>query len=537
MGSENTQTVVLSRRLLRMCRRSMRRSKIADSSGIDMTGASLLLRTLIFRRLLRRNVLAADESNVGVLVPPSAGAVLANAALAVDRRVAINLNYTFSSKILNDFCIGPAGIRHVLTSRKVMERFQFDLDAELVYLEDFKEQITLTDKLTAAMQTWLVPIPILERQLGLHRVGADDLLTIIYTSGSTGEPKGVMLTHRNVATDMDAFSQVIHLGDDDVLVGVLPVFHSFGYTTTVWDALTLCPKGIYHFSPLEARQIGKLCRQHGGTILISTPTFLRPYLRQVDPEDFASLQVVITGAEQLPPDLADSFEERFGVRPVEGYGTTELAPVVSCNIPPGRERPHMQHGRKEGTVGQPIPGVSAKITDVDSGEPLEPGQAGMLWIKGPNVMKGYYQMPEKTAEVLADGWYMTGDIALIDEEGFIRITGRESRFSKIGGEMVPHIRIEQAIAEILQLSAEELSVAVTAVPHATKGERLVVFHTALNRSPEEICRGLADAGLPPIWIPSPDGFCQVSEIPIMGTGKLDLRGLKEQALQKFGDNA
>ena len=527
--------MILPRMFLRMCRRNLRRSKAADSTGAELTGAGLLTRTLIFRRLLRRGVLADDEQNVGLLLPPSVAAVVANAALAIDGRVAVNLNYTLSSEVTNAYCLRPAKIRHVLTSRKAMERFHLDVDAELVYLEDFREKVTLADKLIAFVQTWLLPAWLLERSLGLTRIRPEDVLTVIFTSGATGQPKGVMLTHRNVGSNIDCFDQIISLRKSDVFVGILPVFHSFGYTVTMWSVLTLEPKGIYHSNPLEARQVGKLCRQHGGTILVSAPTFLRCYLRRCAPEDFAALEVVITGAEQLPVELADQFEEKFGVRPMEGYGTTELSPVVSCNIPPGRETAATQHGRKQGTVGRPAPGISAKVVNPDTGEDLGPGRSGMLLIKGPNVMKGYLGQPEKTAEVLRDGWYTTGDIAVIDEEGFIRITGRQSRFSKIGGEMVPHIHVEEAIGAILQFNQEELKLAVTAVPHPTKGERLVVLHSGLDKPPEQICRELAEAGLPPIWIPTPDSFRAVEEIPLLGTGKLDLRRLKERARKEFAE--
>ena len=515
-----------------MCRRSMRRSKLADTTGVDLTGAGLLTRTLVLRRLLRREVLAPDEKHVGILLPSSVAGAVTNAALSLDRRVAVNLNYTVSSDMLND-CVRQAGIRHVLTSRKVMERFGFDIECELVYLEDFKEKITLADKLIGACQAWLWPMVLLERWLGLTSVDPEDLLTIMFTSGSTGQPKGVMLTHRNVGSNVDAFNQVLHLRKDDVLIGILPFFHSFGYTTTMWAAMMLEPKGIYHFTPLEPRQIGKLCRQHRGTILVATPTFLRSYMKRCPPEDFASLDVVLTGAEKLPATLAGAFEERFGVRPVEGYGTTELSPVVSANIPASRVVDTTQPVCKEGTVGQPLPGIFAKIVHLETGADLGIDRPGMLLIKGHNVMKGYLDKPEKTAEVMRDGWYVTGDVAVIDGDGFIRITGRESRFSKIGGEMVPHIRIEETLEQILGLDEEELSLAVMAVPDVRKGERLVVLHTGLSRSPEQICRDLGAAGLPPIWIPSADSFCQIDEIPLLGSGKADLKQLKDLALQKF----
>ncbi len=530
--TENRQAwTIPTRSFLRLCRRTMRRPKVADSLGMELTGSGLLMRTIIFRRLLLRHVLTPSEPNVGLLLPPSVPAVLANAALLLARRVPVNLNYTVSSEILN-ICVARAGIRRILTSRRAMERFEhLKPDAELVYLEDLKDKVTRTDKVAAALQTWLVPVSILERQFGLTAIDPEELMTLIFTSGSTGDPKGVMLTYRNVGSNVEGFNRALHLKPTDTLIGVLPFFHSFGYTVALWAGLVLPPKVVYHTNPLDARQVGEISRKHRATLLIVAPTFLRSYVRRVPAEDFASLELVVTGAEKLPPELADAFEKKFGVRPVEGYGTTELSPVVSANIPPGRAPGHAAQC-KEGTVGRPISGVQVKVVDPESGEDLAPGKSGMLMVKGPNVMKGYLGEPEKTAEVIRDGWYVTGDIAEIDEEGYIRITGRESRFSKIGGEMVPHIRIEEALGKILTLDEDKVSLAVTGVADQRKGERLVVLHTGLSKPAEQICRELAGQGLPPLFIPSPDSFHQVHEIPLLGTGKLDLRKLKELAESK-----
>jgi acyl-[acyl-carrier-protein]-phospholipid O-acyltransferase/long-chain-fatty-acid--[acyl-carrier-protein] ligase len=510
----------------------MRQPKLADSSGAELSGAGLLARSLVFRRLLRRDVLGDGEQQVGVLLPPSVAAVVANAALAIDRRVAVNLNYTMTPEVIND-CISQCGIRHVLSSRRVMERLKLQLGAEIVYLEDFKDRVRLSDKLAAAAMAWLMPMALLERRLGLAEVSEDDLLTVIFTSGSTGRPKGVMLTHRNVGSNVGAVARLVRLTETDVLVGILPVFHAFGYTATMWTVLTLPPKGVYHYSPLEAREVGKLCRRHGATIMVTTPTFVRSYLRRCDPEDFAKLDVVVTGAEKLSPDVAEAFQQRFGARPVEGYGATELSPIVSSNIPPSRAIGTHWDRVKEGTVGRPLLDVAVKVVDLDTGEDLGPNRSGMLLVKGPNVMKGYFGRPDLSAEVIHDGWYTTGDVATIDDESFITITGRISRFSKLGGEMVPHIRVEEAIARVLALGEDDLKMVVTSVPDLKKGERLVVLYTELGQNPEAICRAVAAAGLPPLWIPSPDSFRRVAAIPTLGTGKLDLKRVRDLAAAEF----
>jgi len=511
----------------------MRRRKIADSTGADLTGAGTLTGALLLRRFFRREVLAEEEKYVGLLVPPSVGGVLANAALAIDGRVAVNLNYTVSSGVMNH-CIRKCGIRHVLTTRRVMERFPLEIDAELVYLEDLKEKIHAWDKILSALAAWLVPVSLLVRRLGLTRIDPDDALTVIFTSGSTGEPKGVVLSHRNVGSNVQGFSQVLDFNERDVMVGILPLFHSFGYTCTMWTAMTLKLRAVYHYIPLEARQVGKLAREQGATIVVATPTFLRSYLKRCSAEDFATVNTIIAGAEKLPVELIDAFEAKFGVRPFEGYGTTELSPVVAANVPPTRSPNGSSEGLREGTVGRCIPGVAAKVVDPDTGEDLGTGRSGMLLVTGTNVMQGYLDQPDLTAEVLHDGWYTTGDIAMIDDEGFIHITGRESRFSKIGGEMVPHLRLEETLNRVLDIDDETLSLVVSAVPDERKGERLVVLHTGLNRTPDEICQLLREAGLPPLWIPSPDSFHQVGSIPVLGTGKLDLRHVKELALEQFG---
>lgn len=527
--------------MLRICKSRLFGSKVADSTGVDLSGGIFLTRILVLRRLLNRHILKRrkEEQYVGVLLPPSVAGAAVNGALALDRRVAVNLNYTTSNEVMN-YCIKKCGIQSVLTSRKFMDKFDWDLDCEVVYLEDLASKPTAWDKISCLFTAFVTPSWILDRVYGLNKIGPNDTLTVIFTSGSTGVPKGVQLTHANVSSNVQAIQQMIHLNRSDVIIGILPFFHSFGYTVTLWTLFGIDVKLAYHFSPLEPKVIGNLTKKHKGTAILVTPTFLRSYLRRVDKEAFATLEIVVAGAEKLPGDLSDAFEQKFGVRPVEGYGTTELSPLVAVNIPPARSIDNFQIDRKEGTVGRPIPNVAARIVDLDTGEPKGVNEAGMLYITGPNVMKGYFDMPKETSEVLQDGWYKTGDVALIDEDGFLKITGRVSRFSKIGGEMIPHVRIEEAIESIIgprdNEEEEGLAVAVTAVDHPTKGERIVVLHTRLDQTPEEICQRLKQSGLPNLFIPSVDSFVQVDKIPILGTGKLDLRELKELAKSHFSPN-
>ena len=504
--------------------------KVADSTGVQLTSRDLLVRTLALRSYLKRAVFAEDEINVGVFLPPTVPAVAANLAVAFDGKVAVNLNYTVSSDALGK-CCETAGLKHVITSRKFIDKVGLDPGCPMVFLEDIRERITIGDRLSALINGRFRTAEGLHRKLGLSNQVHDDPLTIIFTSGSTGVPKGVVLSGGNICSNVDGIDEKIHLSEDDVILGVLPFFHSFGFTVTIWAALCLPCSAVYHYSPLEARPIGKLAEQYGATVLLSTPTFLRSYLRRIEPKQFEKLEVVVVGAEKMPANLFAEFENKFGVRPAEGYGTTELSPVVSVNCPAGRESIAGQREACEGKVGKPISGVQARVVCPDTDQVLPVGQAGLLEIRGPNVMQGYYSRPDLTAEVMHDGWYRTGDMALIDEEGFIEITGRLSRFSKIGGEMVPHIQIEEALSEIIGMDEEgTIRVAVSSVPDEKRGERIVVLYTDLPEDQSVILRKLAAMGLPNIYLPSADSFYKVESIPILGTGKLDLKGLKKAAL-------
>jgi acyl-[acyl-carrier-protein]-phospholipid O-acyltransferase/long-chain-fatty-acid--[acyl-carrier-protein] ligase len=471
-----------------------------------------------------------DEPMVGLWLPPSAGGAFANVALALLGKTAVNLNYTAGAEVVQS-AIRQCNIRHVLTSRLFTSKVAIDPgpNVELVYLEEFRKGVSTAMRLRAFLAILLLPAYVLDRWVyGLSGHTTDDLATVIFSSGSTGDPKGVMLTHQNIAANAESAIQAIDPRPSDCMLGILPFFHSFGYTVTIWVPLLVGASVVYYPDPRQAKEVGELCRKYRATILLATPTFLRFYLRRCEPGDFASLRILICGAEKMPQDLAQEFQQKFGVLPVEGYGCTELSPVVATNVPDWGSNGARQIGNRPGTIGRPLPGVAVRIVNPDTFEPLPTGQEGLLLVYGANVMKGYLGREQATREVLRDGWYVTGDIAKIDDDGFVIITDRLSRFSKIGGEMVPHQKVEEELHRILCTS--ERTCVVTGVPDERKGERLVVLHVCLNGTcTHELWQQLNGRGLPNLWVPAERDFYEIPELPILGSGKVDLKRIKELA--------
>ncbi|HVJ69275.1 MAG TPA: AMP-binding protein, partial [Caulifigura sp.] len=531
--------LTVARKFLRQARRSRSRLKIADSAGMEMTGGRTLLGALAFRSVLRRKFLKPDEKTVGILLPPSVPGCLANIALALDCRTSVNLNYTMADSLIN-YCVKKAGLKHVLTSRKFLEKRPVALEgAEWIYLEDLKPQISKVEGALAWLHANVTPIAVLERLLGLTKVSPDDLLTIVFTSGSTGDPKGVMLSQSNIGSNVQAVDALLQLKPEDCLLGILPFFHSFGYTATLWLPLCFDASAAYHFNPLDAKIVGNLAEKYKVSIMLAAPTFLRNYVKRCTKEQFSHLHLVVTGAEKLPMELAEEFKEKFGFYPSEGYGTTEMSPVAAVNIPDHLAKDSMTKTNKLGTVGRAIPGCAVKVVDPDTWADLGINAEGLLLVKGPNIMQGYLGDPKKTADVIRDGWYASGDFARIDEEGFIHITGRQSRFSKIGGEMVPHIRIEEEHNRLSPAATPEETaprLAVSAVPDPSRGERLVVLYTQLAKPATQLVKELSSTGVPNLWLPSAESFFQVEKIPELGTGKLDLAAIKKVALEVAGSD-
>jgi acyl-[acyl-carrier-protein]-phospholipid O-acyltransferase/long-chain-fatty-acid--[acyl-carrier-protein] ligase len=499
---------------------------MADTTGTEMTYGKVLIGSRLFAQWVRRN--CGDDHMVGLVLPASVAGALANIAILLAGKTPVNLNFTAGRESMKS-AIERCGIKTILTSRIFLKKAGVENIDGMVFLEDVRKEFGAAAKIKTFLTSFLLPARFLESASRKDQT-PDNLATIIFSSGSTGAPKGVMLSHHNILSNVEAIEQVIPFTRDDRILGVLPFFHSFGFTATIWLPLLARFGAVYHPNPMDAKTIGETVHEYKATLMISTPTFYAGYLRRCSAEEFASLRYAIAGAERLREPIAKAFKEKYGIDLLEGYGCTELAPVVSVNLPDVTDCDEHQIANKPGTVGPPIPGVISKIVDAETQEQVPAGEQGLLLIKGPNVMVGYLGQPELTAEVIRDGWYVTGDIACLDEDGFIKITDRLSRFSKIGGEMVPHAKIEEVINGVLGDGAA----AVTSVADPQKGERLVAFYMRDGISSEELWKKLNESDLPKLWIPKRENLHPIDAMPLLGTGKVDLKKIKAMAQEAGG---
>lgn len=507
-------------------KQNWRRKAVADTGGRELTYGRTLAGALLLASKLKDWI--GSEEHVGVLIPPTVGGVLTNLALSLAGRTPVNLNYTASEASLQS-AVAQCGIKVIITSRAFLEKVPTLPRLEGMFmLEEILPAVSWTDKLAALLKARLLPARMLCYR---DEFNADQPATVIFSSGSTGDPKGVVLTHHNIMSNIEALRMVFRVDLNDNICSALPFFHSLGFTGTLWFPLVSGFSAAYHPNPMDGEKIAQVVREHRSTLLIATPTFLLAYIRRAKKEDFATLRLVMTGAEKLKPKLADTFQEKFGVRPMEGYGATELSPVITLSLPDVDLGGVRQQGSKEGSVGHPIPGVAVRVVDPETWEPVKSGKPGLILVKGPNVMLGYLGRADKTAEVIRDGWYVTGDIGVMDEDGFVRLTDRLARFSKIGGEMVPHGVIEDELHNRLE---QTQVLAVTAVPDEKKGEKLVVVYTKEATDAETLHHFMSESSLPNLWKPGRDCYVEVESLPILGTGKLDLKGLREIAAAAVG---
>ncbi|MGA3026967.1 MAG: MFS transporter [Bryobacteraceae bacterium] len=514
----------LPHRLIAAVRGNWSALALADSTGKSLTFGKTLTAALLVRDWF--DTRRPGEQRIGVLLPSSVGGALVNLGLALAGRTAVNLNFTTGEEGIR-VAAQRCGLRTIITSRVFLGKIKLAATPEMVCAEDMLEFSTAA-KVRALLSARFAPAG---RLAGKAR--PDDVAAIIFTSGCTGEPKGVMLTHWNLIANMDTTAQVYNLTRRDCMLGVLPFFHSFGYTYTLWFPLIQRYPAVYHPNPMDAKTIGELAAKYHATFLLSTPTFCVTYLRQCTREQFASLRYPVVGAEKLRPALAQAFYEKFGVRTLEGYGCTEMGPVVAVNTVDVPTSDPPQIGSRAGTVGRAIPGLLVRVVNPETFEPVPEGEEGLLLLNGPARMAGYLDDPRRTAEALHDGYYITGDIGRVDEDGFIYILDRIARMSKIGGEMVPHLKVEEALSGVLG----ESPCCVVGIPDPLRGERLVAMYTSAEVTPAQVYEHLAGNGFPPLWTPKRENYYRVDAIPTLGTGKLDLRKARELAEQKAAEKA
>ena len=514
----------LHRHLAEECVRGLKRRPFATAviDGLDhstLSRSKLLGAAAALSRFLRRQF--ADE-RIAIVLPANKGSMMANLAVTLAGKVPVDLNFTIG-RAANESCCGRANLRVAISATQFMER-----------IKDFPwpERVLKLDELMPRMKRqiifwWLIsillPARLLLQLLQIPKEGGHTEAVLLFTSGTTGEPKGVVISHRNVVGNVSQFRQLLDAKKNDAILASLPFFHTFGSTVTLWYPLIEGVRIVTYPNPLEAARCAALIERYKLTFLLATPTFLRVYLRKAQPYQLRSLRLTIAGAEKLPLDLARHFEERFGKRVFEGYGLTETAPVVSVNLPEPLR--NVEPTSRLYSVGRMAPGIAAEIREAETDRKLSLHETGMLWLRGVNIFEGYLHDPKQTAEVLRDGWLKTGDIGRFDEDGFLYIEGRLSRFSKIGGEMVPHEAVENKIVDLLGLSGrDERPLAVVGVQDEAKGEALVLL-SAVDVDLGELRKELHEAGIPNLWIPK--HVQRVESIPVLASGKLDLKKCKE----------
>ena len=528
----------LAREVVRSLARRPRHVEIVDRTGERraMSAAELLAVSVALSRRIRRTV---PGKRVGIVLPPGAGAHIVNLAVACAGKTPVNLNFT-AGRAAIEASLRIGEIETVFTAEAMRSKIpNFPFPAHTL---DLKQEIQAMGGRKAILPwllaAWVLPNQWIPNLLGLPRIGDKAEASLLFTSGSSGEPKGVVLSHRNILANCAQISSLSILPDTAVMLACLPVFHSFGFTVTLWYPMLRGCQVVTLPSPLDTRKIVEAIQQERATVLVGAPTFIRPFLKKATREELKSLNLVVTGAEKLPLDLYDAFLAQFGIEILQGYGLTETTPATNINqhhpaITTSTAEPQL--GKKTGAVGRLMPGMTARIVDPETGEELPLNSTGMVWLRGANVFAGYLKDPEKTAAALKNGWFVTGDLGRFDDDGFLHIEGRLARFSKIGGEMVPHGTIEQRIIEAFDWEQVDGPCAVVVgVPDATKGEALVLL-TTQDLTVEQLRSRLLEIGLPNLWIPRI--VRHVEKIPMLGTGKTDLKGCRTLAIELMGETA
>jgi acyl-[acyl-carrier-protein]-phospholipid O-acyltransferase / long-chain-fatty-acid--[acyl-carrier-protein] ligase len=451
---------------------------------------------------------------VGIMVPTSAGCMLSVIAVLLAGKVPVMINYSTGAAANAEYAQKKCGFKTIIASKALMEKIGCRMVSGMVFIEDIMAELGAADKVKALLKSKL-PLALLLKSV--HQGEPDDNLVILFTSGSEKDPKAVQLTHRNIGSNVMDIAKVLTVTSDDIMMANLPLFHVFGHNINFWLPLLFGMTVVSYANPLEYKKVCSIVREEKVSLLVGTPSFFSGYLRQSEVGDFSSLRVAVAGADKTPDSLRAGFIEKHNLELCEGYGATETSPVVATNLP---------DANKPGSVGRVLPSVRVKIVDINSGETLAPGNEGKILVKGDLVMKGYFDDLEETSLRIKDGWYETGDMGLLDEEGYLWHRGRLKRFVKIGGEMVSLVRVETVL---LSLLPDGDDCCVVEVPDSLKGARIVA---ALTKPVNEkkLLKAMAEE-LPLIALPKQ--FVILDEFPKMGSGKIDFRTITELVRQQL----
>ncbi len=507
---------------------------IADSITDPITGRQALAASIAFAKRIRK---MGRATSVGILLPTSTGAVLANMAVLMAGKTLVNLNFTASEAAIAS-AIEQAGIETVITSKRFLGKLSnrgVNLDGvlnsvEVIELETLRANISKLELLRNIVAVTALPNAFLKFWT-CRGNNPENTAAILFSSGSEGAPKGVMLSHRNIMANLKQSADVLDVKGNDVVMASLPLFHAFGLTVTQFMPLIEGLPMVCHPDPTDVLGIAKLVSKYRATVMCGTSTFLRFFARnnKVHPLMLESLRIVVAGAERLNKGVRDAFQSKFSKEIYEGYGATETTPVASVNLPDRIDQNswRIQRGSKYGSVGMPLPGTSFKIVDPDNWHELPSGEDGMILIGGAQVMQGYLNNPEKTLEVIRQEnggrWYVTGDKGHIDEDGFLTIVDRYSRFAKVGGEMVSLSYVEDQVRDVI---GSEIDIAAVNVYDGKKGEKIaLLFDNELVA--EEVRQQLIHRGCNTLAIPVE--WLKVEAIPRLGSGKLDIRQAKSLA--------
>jgi acyl-[acyl-carrier-protein]-phospholipid O-acyltransferase/long-chain-fatty-acid--[acyl-carrier-protein] ligase len=505
----------LHQRFILVAKQYGKKNAIIDkATSKEYSYSRLLIASLILTDFMRKY----NSKYIGIMLPTSAGCALGIMGTLMAGKIPVMINYATGAIENCLYAQEKCRFKTVITSRKLLDKLNLQPIDHMVMVEDLLATVKITNKLKAALLSKL-PYSVLKK---IVSDGPDNETSVIlFTSGSEKEPKAVQLTHKNITHNVDNVKHLVNVSHEDVFLSELPFFHVFGLTVDLWLPLLIGCSMVTYPNPLDYKEICSYVKEYKITMMAATPSFFYGYLQRSDPGDFSSIKFAFAGADKLPIKVYDGFLKRHGIKVFEGYGTTETSPVISVNTP--------EH-HKLGSIGRPIPNVKVKIVDIETGHEVGVGQEGKILVKGDNVMKGYLDDLEETLLRIRDGWYDTGDIGMIDEDGFLWHKGRLKRFVKVGGEMVSLVKVEDILSRLLP---EDVICCVVDVPNMTKGADVVAAVANGNFDKHKILKELQKE-LPAIAIPKQ--FYVIENIPMMASGKVNFREVEKICREKATDD-